>query len=294
MDQIGAEATSRADRPLTGMSDAENKAAFQRILCKLLDKRGLDFTEYRLSFLERRVESRLLAHRVEDFASYDKILESQPEELNRLFDTLTINVAEFFRDPAIWAYLEPNVFAPLVKRERSIRIWSAGCASGEEPYSIAIAIKEMVDKTPRHGSIKIMGSDVDPLALARARRGIYSRSALAKIPQARLEAFFTKRKEMEDGYEVSQDIRSMVKFYEHNYLKPPTFLDRAADVIFCRNSMIYLRNEAKNKAVSMFHHMLVPGGYLVLGVTEVLIGEIHYNQFHTVRTHPGVFQKKPS
>lgn len=275
------------------MSKASADASFSRILQKLLEKRGLDFNEYRRTFLQRRVESRLHANNLHDFASYEKILESHPEEVNELFETLTINVAEFFRDPLIWEFLEREILTPLIKRGRALRIWSAGCASGEEPYSIAIAVKEITRAIGDRAPIKIVASDVDSLAVERARRGIYGPGALARVSEQRLGTFFTEagRKNMEDCYAVVPEIKAMVKFYEHNYLKPTATFGRA-DIIFCRNSMIYLKNEAKNKAVSNFYQTLSTGGYLILGVTEVLIGEAHYSRFQAVQGKPGIFQKQ--
>jgi chemotaxis methyl-accepting protein methylase len=275
------------------MADAVADDAFRRILQTLLEKRGLDFNEYRRSFLQRRLESRLHANNLKDFASYEKILKSNPEELSELFDTLTINVAEFFRDPPVWQFLEREILSPLIKRGKMLRIWSAGCASGEEPYSIAVAVKEITRAISGSAPVKIVASDVDPLAVARARRGIYGTGALTKVSERRLRTFFTKaqRKDLEDGYEVIPEIKAMVHFYEQNYLEPASVLSRA-DIILCRNSMIYLKTEAKNKAVSNFHRTLLPGGYLILGVTEVLIGESHYNQFDTIKGRPGVFQKR--
>lgn len=265
--------------------------AFDRILQILLERRGLDFNEYRRSFLERRMESRLHALNLKDFASYEKIVEKSPEELSELFDTLTINVAEFFRDPQIWDYLIPEVFTPLVKRGKPIRIWSAGCASGEEPYTIAIAFHEIIHRNVPHRSIKIVATDVDPLALAKARSGIYAPTALRQVSSQRLRIYFTRAKAKNDGsFEVIPEIRNMVQFSEHSYLQSTPAVERP-DLVFCRNSMIYLKNESKLKAVAGYHRALVPGGYLILGVTEVLIGETHYSHFRTIPEHPGIFQK---
>ena len=271
---------------------AEADASFDRILQTLLEKRGLDFNEYRRSFLARRMECRLQAHYVKDFASYEKILESQPNEWNELFDSLTINVAEFFRDSPVWEFLIKDILTPMIKRGKPLRIWSAGCASGEEPYTIAMAVKEIARNIPCHGHVKIMASDVDPLALQRARVGIYGPNALKQVASQRLRIFFVMaRAKGSDGcFEVVPEIKSMVQFSEHNYLEPAPAMDRL-DMVFCRNSMIYLKNEAKEKAVSKFYRALLPNGYLVLGVTEVLIGEAHYHQFRAIKEQPGIFQK---
>jgi len=274
------------------MASAGSDPAFDRILQILLDRRGLDFNEYRRSFLERRMESRLHALNLKDFASYEKIVDRNPEELTELFDTLTINVAEFFRDPQIWDYLIPEVFTPLAKRGKPIRIWSAGCASGEEPYTIAMCFHEIIHRSvPHRASLKITATDVDPLALAKARTGIYASTSLRQVTPQRLRIFFTRARSKGEGFfEVVPEIRNMVQFSEHSYLQPSAAVDRA-DIVFCRNSMIYLKNESKLKAVANFHRVLATGGYLILGVTEVLIGETHYSHFRTIPEHPGIFQK---
>lgn len=266
-------------------------AAFGRLLKKLREKRGLDFTDYRTSFIRRNMEARLAALNIKegDFSAYEKLIAGTPRELDVLFDKLTVNVTEFFRDPLVWEYLTATVLQPLLSRAgRPVRIWSAGCAAGEEPYTLGIIVTEQLRLMSDKPEVRIFASDVDPISLSRAKAAFYSEAALAKVSAQRTKIFFSKR---EDYYEVAPMITSLVRFVEHSYLTPP--IGMHMDFISCRNSMIYLTKEAREKALSNFHAALVPGGTLVLGATEVLLGDNHQKMFEAYPSQSSIFKKRP-
>ncbi|MEK7234631.1 MAG: protein-glutamate O-methyltransferase CheR [Elusimicrobiota bacterium] len=222
-----------------------------------------------------------------DIAKYEAIIKKRPEELDDLFDRLTINVTEFFRDVAVWEYLAANVFEPLLSRAgEPVRIWSAGCAGGEEPYTIAIIILELLRLIRKKPEVKIIASDVDPVSLARAKTARYPEASIAKVSEHRTKVYFSKK----DGYvQVSPAVTSMVQFVEHSYLTP--LMGRHVDFISCRNSLIYLTKEAKAEALRNFHAALVPGGIFVLGASEVLIGENNQGLFETLSGQSSIFKK---
>ena len=259
-----------------------------RLLEKLRERRGLDFHDYRRSFIRRHVENRMFSLGLQggDCRKYEELIAKSPVELDILFDKLTINVTEFFRDPDVWEYLAEHIFNPLLSKAREPAfIWSAGCAAGEEPYTIAIIIHEMLRLMNDKPTVRIVASDVDPISLARAKAGRYGEASLKNVSERRLKIFFSRH----EGYvQVVPEIASMVQFVEHSYLDPPP--GRRIHVITCRNSMIYLTKGAREKALHNFHKVLVPGGTLVLGASEVLIGDSHQGMFETMHSQSSVFK----
>ncbi len=263
-----------------------------RILGRLQNRRGLDFREYRSTFIQRRIQSRFLSVKLKenDYAAYESYLATHQEEWDILFDTLTINVTEFFRDPPIWDYIERNIFRPLFSRPHPLTLWSAGCSMGEEPYSLAILAYEMSLLSVNPPPITIYASDVDPIALAKAKAGIYPQKSVLPLPSKRVKLFFTQEKD--GNYKILPKITALVRFREHSYLNEPFVTN--CQVILCRNSMIYLAQEAKDKALHNFHKALEVGGLLILGASEVLVGNAYDHLFDTSRIHPGVLRKASS
>jgi two-component system CheB/CheR fusion protein len=271
--------------------DTPEDSAFARLLKKLHEKRGLDFNDYRPSFIRRNMEARLSSLNIKegDFAAYEKFIAATPRELDLLFDKLTVNVTEFFRDPPVWEFLTAEIIRPLLaKATRPIRIWSAGCAAGEEPYTLGIIVAEQMRMLSNKPDVRIFASDVDPISISRAKAAFYNTAALAKVSPQRVKIFFDKK----DGYyEVSSAVTSLVRFVEHSYLTPP--IATQIDFISCRNSMIYLNKEAREKALMNFHSALVPGGTLVLGSTEVLLEDRHQKMFEALPSQASIFRKRP-
>lgn len=269
----------------SGLSDA----SLDILLEWLRIRRGLDFHDYRRSFIRRHVENRLLAVNVTDgdLVKYEAIIAKRPEELDDLFDKLTINVTEFFRDAAVWDFLAAKVFEPMLSQANdSVRIWSAGCSGGEEPYTIAIIMHELLRLMKKKPDVKILASDVDPISLARAKAGLYSEASVAKVSSQRIKVFFTQK---EKQVQVKPFIAEMVQFIEHSYTTPMP--GRQVNFISCRNSMIYLTKESKQKALHHFHEALVPGGIFILGASEVLIGDSFDGLFETLPGQSSIFKK---
>jgi two-component system, chemotaxis family, CheB/CheR fusion protein len=227
---------------------------------------GVDFTHYRQSTILRRIQRRMVVHKVEKIEEYVKYLQSNPQELKALYKDMLINVSSFFRNPRVFDGLKSQVFPAMVKNhppDASIRIWTPGCASGEETCSVAIALLEFLGDKASQTSIQFFGTDVSESSISKARSGVYPENIQNDVSADRLRRFFTK---MEGGYRISKNIRDMCIFAQHNVLNDPPFSQM--DLISCRNLLIYLEPVLQTKAVSLFHYALRPGGYLLLGTSE--------------------------
>ena len=227
---------------------------------------GIDFTHYRQTTILRRIHRRMVVHKIEKIDEYFKYLQSNPAEIKALYQDMLINVTNFFRNPKVFDALKSQVFPAIMKNrgaEGSLRIWTPGCASGEETYSIAIALLEALgDKAPQT-HIQLFGTDISESSIAKARSGFYAENIQGDVSPERLRRFFTK---LEGGYRISKTIRDMCIFAQHNVLNDPPFSQM--DLICCRNLLIYLEPVLQNKVVALFHYATRPGGYLLLGTSE--------------------------
>ena len=231
----------------------------------LLDEFALDFTHYKPSTVTRRIERRLALAESADIHEYVKRLRQEHDELDVLYRDLLIGVTRFFRDKAAFDVLEQQVLPDLVKRggrEVPLRIWVAGCATGEEAYSLAISLQEVMAK---HGQrpVKIFATDIHPGSLERAARGLYEVEAVANVSADRLERWFTR---VGNAYQVLPELRSMVVFARHNVIRDAPFT--RVDLVTCRNLLIYLQVPAQQKVLSLIHFALNRGGVLFLGPSE--------------------------
>jgi two-component system, chemotaxis family, CheB/CheR fusion protein len=229
---------------------------------------GVDFSHYRQTTILRRIQRRMVVHKIEQIESYAKFLQSHPEEVGALYQDMLINVTSFFRSPRVFDALKSTVFSAIQKnfsRERRIRVWTPGCASGEETYSVAIALLEFLGDKAAQVPIQFFGTDVSDLGVTKARGGAYPENIQADVSSERLRRFFTK---IEGGYRVSKAIRDMCIFSQHNLLNDPPF--SRMDLICCRNLLIYFEPVLQNKVLSLFHYALRPNGFLVLGTSEGL------------------------
>ena len=237
------------------------------LVFKLLRKTtGVDFTHYRQSTILRRIQRRMVVHKIDRLDEYVKHLQSNPPELKALYRDMLINVTSFFRNPRAFDALKSHVFPAILKNhppEAAIRIWTPGCASGEETYSVAIALLEFLGDKSSQANIQFFGTDVSESSIAKARAGSYPENITADVSPERLRRFFTK---VEGRYRVTKNIRDMCIFAQHNILNDPPFSQM--DLIACRNLLIYLEPVLQNKAISLFHYALRPGGYLLLGASE--------------------------
>lgn len=265
------------DRRLAG-AHARNseipRDVMQDVLLNIIDllrtKTAYDFRLYKSGTLQRRVERRMAMAAVEadDMAQYLDILRSDGGELDLLAKDLLINVTSFFRDPKVFDLLAEKIIPDLVRQhapEQSLRIWIAGCSTGEETYSLAMLFREAIADAKLNIRLQVFASDVDPDAVASAREGLYPETIAAEVSPARLAHFFSKD---EHGYRVMPELRAVVVFTVQDVLADPPF--SRLDLVSCRNLLIYLRPEAQAKVLSLFHFALCEGGILLLGNSETV------------------------
>ncbi len=244
--------------------------AFEALKELFASEKGLDLEAYKEKCILRRIYLKVRSKGYSDLGSYYRELRRDRDELERLFQYLTINVTEFFRNPAAFDYLEKEVLPDLMVRHdvhRGIEVWSAGCSSGEEPYSLAIILMKVARNLRLRTPVNVFASDVDRSVLNRGREGRYSREALKNLAEEDLRDFFIE----EDGcFKVGQEVRKIVTFRVGNILK-----DRPGgkqSLIVCRNLLIYFSRENQERIIAGFSRALHQGGYLMLGKAETLIG----------------------
>ncbi len=267
---------------------AERETAMEKIHRLLRDRYGIDFSYYKPNTVARRTERRLMLNQSLDLDDYVKRLEEDPQELNLLYRDLLIGVTRFFRDREAFERLEKDVL-PLalatVPPGEEFRVWVAGCATGEEAYSLAILLAEQMEAMRRPLRAKIFATDVHRASLEFASHGVYNEAAVAEVGRERLERHFTRKP---DGYMISQELRQMVVFAHHNLIKDAPFTK--LDLISCRNLVIYFQPLAQKKVISLFHFGLKTGGILFLGPSESP-GELS-EEFEPVDPHWKIYRKR--
>lgn len=237
----------------------------------LRTKTAHDFRLYKSGTLQRRIERRMAMAAVEtdDMDRYLKILHGDARELDLLAKDLLINVTSFFRDPEVFDLLAEKIVPDLVRNhapDQPLRIWIAGCSTGEETYSLAMLFREQIAAAKRNIKLQVFASDVDPDAVASAREGLYPETIEAEVSPERLARFFTKEVQ---GYRVVPELRAVVVFTVQDVLADPPF--SRLDLVSCRNLLIYLLPEAQAKVISLFHFALREGGVLLLGSSETVV-----------------------
>ena len=237
-----------------------------RILMLLRSGTGHDFSLYKKSTIGRRIERRMSQHSIDDMEAYARYLKEHPTELQVLFKELLINVTSFFRDAEAFVVLKQDILPKLLEGKTEgyvFRAWVAGGATGEEAYSIAILLREIMDESHRELKTQIYSTDLDEDAIAVARAGIYPPNIVQDVAPERLRRFFIKE---DAGYRVKKEIREMVVFATQSVIKDPPFTK--LDLLSCRNLMIYLEPELQNRVIPAFHYALKPGGVLFLSPSE--------------------------
>jgi two-component system CheB/CheR fusion protein len=255
--------------PLEAVDDSEplsEDPAMDATLRMLRDQFGIDFSLYKTSTVARRIQRRVDLLRVDNITAYVKQLNADPDELNTLYQDLLIGVTQFFRDPEAFETIERDVIPQILDRvppAQELRLWIAGCATGEEAYSIAMLFYEQMAARSRPINLKLLATDVHPASLEFASAGVYGDDQLGNVTPERLERFFTRRS---SGYQVSQDLRQLIVFARHNVLKDAPFTKM--NFISCRNMLIYLQPQAQRTVLSLFHFGLSSGGVLFMGASE--------------------------
>lgn len=263
----------------------------QRILVLLRSATGHDFSAYKHSTIRRRVERRMAVHQIERIEQYVQYLRQNEAELHALFRELLIGVTSFFRDPQAFQSLMENAIKPIVANcapGSSIRVWTPACSTGEEAYSIAILLLEEMERIGRQFTTQVFATDIDQVAIEKARQGLYPANIAADVSPERLGRFFTQ--EGKDSYRVKKAVRDMVIFAEQDVIKDPPF--SKIDLISCRNLLIYMEAELQRKVVPLFHYALAPGGFLFLGNAES-VGEFT-NLFETLDHKWKLYKRKES
>lgn len=267
-----------------GHRPPDQQQAILEILTEIRLRTGHDFSNYKRPTLLRRIERRLNIHNLPDLPSYVVYMRQNREETTALLKDLLISVTNFFRDKEAFEIIQTEVLPMLLKgkqAEHQLRIWVAGCATGEEAYSMAILCAELASGNVDVPKVQIFATDIDEAAIAHARQGIYSINDLADVSPERLHRFFIEEGEV---YHIRREVRETVMFANHNFLKDPPFSH--LDLISCRNVMIYLNQVAQERVTETFHFALNPGSYLFLGSSESVDGAADlyaaYNREHHI------------
>jgi two-component system, chemotaxis family, CheB/CheR fusion protein len=263
-------AFGKLPQPAAPPTKTEN--TLKKIFVLLRAQTGHDFSQYKPSTIQRRIERRMAVQQIETMDSYVKFMQQAPEEVDALFRDMLIGVTNFFRDPEAFSAIEeqiiPNLFAGKPD-DATIRVWVPGCSTGEEAYSLAILLSERQVALKKNLTLQIFATDIDSRAIAEARAGIYPASIVTDLTPERLARFFALEPG-ESAYRIHKSIRDMLVFSEQSVIKDPPF--SRLDLISCRNLLIYLDGDLQRKLIPLFHYALNPGGYLFMGTSET-VGE---------------------
>jgi two-component system CheB/CheR fusion protein len=260
----------RTSPPATERDAAVAEQSLQDILLQLRAGTGHDFKHYKRATVLRRIERRLQVTAQPDLAAYYEYLQTHPEETKALLGDMLIGVTNFFRDREAFEALERDVIPNLLKslqdtlpHRDEIRVWSAGCSTGEEAYSLAILLSEQLALEGSSAKLQVFATDIDDRAIAFGRNGVYPEAIITDVPPPRMRQYFSRENQ---SYRVRKEIREKVLFAKHSLLLDPPFSQ--IDLIVCRNLLIYLDREVQRDIMQMFHFALRPGGYLFLGTSE--------------------------
>jgi two-component system, chemotaxis family, CheB/CheR fusion protein len=269
------------------MSAAEQDPGIEALLEFLKRSRGFDFTGYKRASLERRFHRRMDAIECRSYGEYLDYLEVHPEEYERLFDTLLINVTEFFRDPQSWDHLRREVLPPLLAEKPAsepIRVWSAGCASGQEAYSAAMVLAEALGEDEYRHRVKIYATDVDEDALASARVAVYTQKDVESVPEPLRTKYFEPA---DQRLAFRTDLRRAVIFGRNNLISDAPI--SRLDLLICRNTLMYFTAETQGRILRHFHFALTPSGVLMLGKSEMMMS--HRDLFSPIDLKKRTFRK---
>ncbi|HVA24422.1 MAG TPA: CheR family methyltransferase [Chloroflexota bacterium] len=255
---------------LTGeyqLNHEDHDAALSDFLQHLREQQGIDFGAYKTPTISRRLQRRIVASGTQNLSEYIEYLHGHPDEYQRLVGSFLIKVTEFFRDPDLFRYLGEHLLPELIaegrRGDKSLRIWSSGCATGEEAYSLAMLVHDVLGEEREQFQVRIFATDLDAGAIGFARRGRYGSAAVAGMPSALRERYLAN---VNGVYEVRKDIRALVVFGEHDVAQRAPFPN--VDLVLCRNMLIYFTPELQRRVLHLFAFALRRGGYLVLGKSE--------------------------
>jgi len=244
---------------------ADNYETFKTQVLRLT---GIDLESYKENQMKRRIDSLIRRNRIRGYSEYVDLIRNNTEKYEEFINYLTINVSEFWRNPEQWEVLENLVIPELLKHD-NMKIWSAACSTGDEPYSLVMLLNKYIDLS----KINIYATDIDKQVLAKARNGVYDGKSLKGLPTAYVKKYFRDRGN--NVYEINDAVKRCVTFKEHDLLKDT--YPSGCDLIICRNVLIYFTEEAKNKIYAGFNNALKKDGFLFLGSTEQILNPADFN-----------------
>jgi two-component system CheB/CheR fusion protein len=275
--------------PAGAQAGGQLEVALPKIYLLLRNRLGHDFSGYKQSTMQRRIERRMRVHQLERPIDYLSLLQSEPHELDLVFQELLITVTQFFRDPEAFDALAGQLAGAIDRgsRDAPVRVWVPGCSTGEEPYSIAMLATEIAERAGKPLQLQIFATDLDSSAVETARAGHYPAGILVDVGAARLQRHFVATG---NGYRITKAVRDRVIFANHNLLRDPPFTK--LDLLACRNLLIYLNAELQHRLFPMFHYALEPGALLWLGTSESATG--HTELFTATDRKWKIYQRRPS
>jgi two-component system CheB/CheR fusion protein len=282
-DQLRASPLAHGDGP-----DDDDEQALLDIFTYLRVRTGHDFTNYKRPTVLRRIERRLAVREIASLPEYARFVRARPEEAEALLRELLISVTNFFRDAAVWERVAATVIPKLFAGKSSddhVRVWVAGCATGEEAYTVAMLLSDAAMALPSPPEIQIFATDLDEQAIAKARNGFYTTAETADVSPERLRRHFVAD---HDGFRVRRELRELILFAHHNVIKDPPFSH--VDFVTCRNLLIYLNRTAQERVMSVLHFALDPGGFLLLGTAETVDGVMQL--FSTVDKEHHIYESR--
>jgi len=266
-----------------------DEQALLGIFTHLRVRTGHDFSNYKRATVLRRIERRMGLRELRGLTEYAEYLREQPSEIQKLMKDLLISVTNFFRDPESLEQLAEKVIPRLFENKKSgdvVRVWIAGCATGEEAYSLAMLLAEQIDQVGEALNIQVFATDLDQDAIQKAREGYYQDAEVVDVSPERLRRFFNREGQ---GYRVRRELRESILFAVHNVIKDPPFSH--LDLVSCRNLLIYLNRSAQARVLEVFHFALNPSGYLFLGASESIEGAS--DLFTTIEKDYHIFRSRP-
>lgn len=240
----------------------------------------IDLNSYKEKQMRRRINTLITKNNIKTYDEYVALIRKDKEKFDQFINFLTINVSEFYRNPDQWKILENEVFPSLIQKfGKKLKIWSAACSTGDEPYSLVMALSRHLPLA----NIRIIATDIDKQVIDTARMGLYNEKSIAGVPDDLKSKYFTK---VGSSYQISDEIKKRVEFKEHDLLKDP--YPSGCHLIVCRNVVIYFTEEAKDEIYKKFHQSLVPGGALFIGSTEQIM---NYREIGFDRSKSFFFEK---
>ncbi|MCR5420328.1 MAG: protein-glutamate O-methyltransferase CheR [Lachnospiraceae bacterium] len=245
---------------------------YEQFQAAILKMTTIDLTAYKEKQMKRRIDTLINKHKIDGYEEFVKQLKSDKQLFEEFVNYLTINVSEFYRNTDQWELLDKTFIPEMIKQYgKKLKIWSAACSTGDEPYSLVMAFSRHIPLS----QIKVIATDLDKQVIAQAKTGLYNEKSIAGVPDDFKKKYFTK---VGNSYKISDEIKSHVEFKEHNLLKDP--YPTGCNIIICRNVLIYFTDEAKDEIYRKFNNALVKDGFLFIGSTEQIVNhkDFGYNR----------------